>query len=168
MSKKPLKIYIAGPIQGQYNNKAEYDDLPRAFHEVTRIMHQNVQKATQAAIQVMKFGHIPFLPHLNYYLHINSDTEFPRDYWLQYDNVWLDLCDALLYLAPCNGADVELARAKKKGLAIFYHISEVPNLYTNGIKQDLVKVVHRSDLSKPTSTRLLTPKALEQWPKMVQ
>ena len=103
---KPLKIYIAGPILGEYKDR-KHEDVPYALHEVTRIMNLNVQKAIQAAIQVMKFGHFPFLPHLNYYLHINSDTEFPRDYWLQSDNTWPDFCDALLYLAPCNGADKE-------------------------------------------------------------
>ena len=150
---KPLKIYIAGPILGEYKDR-KHEDVPYALHEVTRIMNLNVQKAIQAAIQVMKFGHFPFLPHLNYYLHINSDTEFPRDYWLQWDNTWLDLCDALLYLAPCNGADKELARAKKNGQIIFNHISEVPNLYTQGIPCDFIEIIHRSSMNRAVSTSL--------------
>ena len=86
-------------------------------------------------------GHIPFTPHLTYYLHMASEKPLPKQFWLDFDNVTLDRCDAILHYAWEPGADKELARAKN-GQIIFNHISEVPNLYTQGIPCDFIEIIH--------------------------
>ncbi len=50
--------------------------------------------------------------------------------YLAWDNEWLKACDALLYLAPSRGADIELEEAKRLGLRVYYAEDEVPDPVT--------------------------------------
>jgi len=47
---------------------------------------------------------------------------------MAYDDVWLQQCEALFYIGPSKGADIELARAKELGLQIFHELKEVPDM----------------------------------------
>ena len=40
--------------------------------------------------------------------------------------VWLAQCEAILYLGPSKGADIELAEAERLGLKIYRSVSEIP------------------------------------------
>ena len=94
-----MKVYIAGPY---------------TIGDVA----QNVRNAVEAGDQVLKLGHIPFIPHMAHFWHLLFPG--PYEQWLQWDLSWLESCDALIRLpGQSPGADREVAAAKKIGMAIF-------------------------------------------------
>lgn len=113
---RPMKIYVAGP----------YTPLTNDIHEAPREAYKNVQKAIRAGIEIIKRGHIPFIPHLTHFIHLETDEPLPRDFYYYYDMFWLQLCDALLFLGPSEGANKELNWAAEHGLTIYYSIDEIP------------------------------------------
>jgi len=111
-----LKIYIAGP----------YTPLGVNLHDAPRIAQKNVRNAIRAGIAVIEKGHIPFIPHLTHFIHLEMERPLPASYFYKYDLTWLQYCDALLYLGNSKGADRELRLAKKKGLKVFHSVSQIP------------------------------------------
>lgn len=107
-SGKPLKVYVCGPLSA--DNQRETD--------------ANVAIARRVSLELMERGHFPFCPHLAVYY--NSDRTYEQ--WMAYDDVWLQQCEALFYIGPSKGADIELARAKELGLQIFHELKEVPDM----------------------------------------
>jgi len=89
---------------------------------------RNVDRAIEIFHQLKARGHYPFVPHLSHYLHIHPSC--PDDYgvwWYEFDLTFLDdWADALFFISPSHGATMELERAKKNELKIFYSIDEVP------------------------------------------
>jgi hypothetical protein len=116
--KKRLKIYVAGPI------------TPRgaSAHEAPRVVQKNVDKAIDIGIELMKRGHLPFIPHLSHYINLRTDESFPAEFWYSFDFPWMDVCDALFYIGSSLGADKELEYAKKKKMTIYYSLFEVPSI----------------------------------------
>jgi formate-dependent nitrite reductase cytochrome c552 subunit len=112
---KPLTIYIAGPISAPTKHK----------------MLDNVQKAFDVALEIAKKGHIFYLPHLSVFFDEyaqEKEVSLPWEYWMEFDDVWAQKCDALFYIASSKGTDIELARAKELGKQIFYSLDEVPKV----------------------------------------
>lgn len=108
----PLCIYIAGPLTG--------GDRMR-----------NIQDAIDAGISCMRRGHHPFIPHLSHYTDDRArdcDIVFPYERWLEVDLAWVERADALLYLAPSPGADLELAYARELEKVVFTSFDQVPDL----------------------------------------
>lgn len=109
----PMKIYCAGPYS--------------ADTEVGRL--DNVKKAFDVALVLMKKGHYPYIPHLSHFLDVyaqEKEINLSWEYWMQFDDAWVLGCDALFYIASSRGADIELARAKELGIKIFTSLDEVP------------------------------------------
>jgi len=113
---KSLKIYVAGPY------------TPRAsdLHDAPRIAHRNTMRAIRAGIRIIEKGHIPFIPHLTHFIHLETRKPLPATFYYEYDMTWLKHCDALLYLGDSKGADRELGWARKHGLKIFHSLDEIP------------------------------------------
>ena len=111
-----MKIYVAGP----------YTPSKSDLHDAARIAHKNTLRAIRAGIAIIERGHIPFIPHLTHFIHLETRKPLPRDFYIQYDSIWLRYCDAMLYLGKSSGADRELKMAKDKGLRIFYSVSDIP------------------------------------------
>jgi len=63
-----MKVYIAGPY---------------TIGDVA----QNVRNAIEAGDQVLKLGHIPFIPHMMHFWHLLFPG--PYEQWLQWDLSWL-------------------------------------------------------------------------------
>lgn len=109
-----MRIYVAGPYTAP----------------TTEGRLANTYRAVDAGLALMKMGHAPFVPHLTHFSDERAlETEGAhRGYqdWMDLDDAYLEVCDALLYLMPSRGADIELARAKELGLQIFYSLDEVP------------------------------------------
>jgi len=90
----------------------------------------NVMVALDAGIELIHRGHAPLVPHLTYWLARRATLlgrPISYDRFMAVDDQWLRVADALLYLRPSPGADVELRRAQEIGLRIFTAIDEVPN-----------------------------------------
>jgi len=94
-----MKIYIAGPYtRGD--------------------VAENVHNAIMAAEEIVKLGHIPYIPHLTHFWHLMAQHDI--DFWYEYDLVWLTFCDALVRLpGDSHGADEEVETAESLGKPIF-------------------------------------------------
>ncbi len=78
----------------------------------------NTRNAILAGEEVLKLGHIPFIPHLNHLWHLVSPH--PEEFWYAHDLIWLRKCDAILRLpGESRGADNEMKMAKKWGIEEF-------------------------------------------------
>jgi hypothetical protein len=112
---KALKIYIAGPYTAPSDSEIQ----------------TNVNNAIDAAIMVYKKGHFPYLPHLTHWIELRSKETNQVLKWedyLEMDRVWLEICDALLFLRESRGAKLELDYAKKMNKKIFYNLDEIPTV----------------------------------------
>ena len=90
---------------------------------------QNTQTAIDVGIELIRKGHVVIIPHLSHYTDMRAqekDIDIPWSEWMRQDLAILEKCDALYYIAPSRGADIELARAKELGLKIYYSVDEVP------------------------------------------
>lgn len=108
-----MKIYVAGPYTASSYNQIQ----------------QNVNNAIDAAISVYKKGHFPYIPHLTHWIELRSKETNQNLKWedyLEMDRTWLDNCDALLFLNPSKGANLELEHAKNNNKKIFYSVDEIP------------------------------------------
>ena len=112
----PLKIYVAGPYTPSHGD----------LHDAARVAHKNTLRAIRVGIEIIERGHIPFIPHLTHFIHLETKKPLPAEFYYNYDKIWLKCCDALLYLGPSEGADREKQLAKTLGLRIFHSIDEIP------------------------------------------
>ena len=109
-----MKVYIAGPIT------IGDQDI-------------NVSRAIDAADKLLNLGHVPFVPHLNYFWH----SRYPKshDEWLDYDFEWLPVCDCLLRLpGESKGADEEVAEAELRKIPVYHNIDRIPNAVATTFK----------------------------------
>ena len=81
----------------------------------------NTRKAIEAGELLIELGFVPFIPHLTHLWHLVSPHEI--DYWYDYDNEWLNKCDALLRLpGESEGADAEVNRMFAIGKYVYFSI----------------------------------------------
>src|SRR5205807_9899003 len=113
-----LKIYVAGPYTPTSGN----------LHDAVRKDHQNTLRAIGLGLKIIEKGHLPFIPHLTHYVHIESKAALPKEFFQRYDLTWLEYCDALYFMGPSEGANLELKWAKSRGLKIFTELSQVPRV----------------------------------------
>ena len=100
MSKKQVRVYVAGPY-----SKGD--------------VAVNVRNAILVANRLRDAGFAPFLPHLTHFWHL----VVPRPYedWLDLDNQFIPFCDALLRIpGESSGADKEVALARSLDIPVFY------------------------------------------------
>lgn len=99
-----MRVYIAGPY---------------TLGDVVA----NVRQALDAADEVLKVGHTPFVPHLNHFWHLVHPG--PYEQWIAWDAAWLPLCEALVRLpGESRGADGEVALAAKLGIPVFPRVAD--------------------------------------------
>ena len=86
----------------------------------------NVREAVLAADELVKLGHIPYIPHLTHFWHLISPKEY--EFWLKYDSSFIeDWAECLLRLNnESSGADREVDRARQIGIPVYYDIKAVP------------------------------------------
>ena len=85
---------------------------------------KNVIRVMGVGDELLKLGHIPFLPHLSHFW----DATSPKPYkvWLDYDLKWLEVCDILLRLdGDSTGSDIEVAVAERLGIPVYYKIEDI-------------------------------------------
>ena len=110
---QPMKIFVSGPYSAETKEERE----------------RNALKAVDAGIRLLKRGHTPFVPHLTHWMDTRAlelGYEFSWQHYMDYDDEWLQECEAILHLGSSKGADIELSRAKELGLRIFYDEAEIP------------------------------------------
>lgn len=107
-----MRIYVAGPLTSDTQEE----------------MIRKCNVAIDAGVRLMQKGHQPLVPHLMQWLDFRAKKNGVVFNWQDYMNwclVWLRQCEALLFLAPSKGANIELEEAKKAGMQIFYSVEEV-------------------------------------------
>ena len=111
----PLTIYVAGPYTADTN-------LGKL---------NNVFTAIRICLKLIHRGHIPFCPHLTHYVDKVAGylgIKLSWEFWMRYDEVWLDKCDALYFIGPSRGASRERRRAEEAGKPVFIAVGEVEDL----------------------------------------
>lgn len=109
-----LTIYVAGP----YSADTEKGRLA------------NTQKAMDIALALIKKGHYPYIPHLSHFVDIHAKEQgidLSWEFWMHFDFVWLEKCDALFFISESPGANMELGRMDELGRKVFYDLGEVPD-----------------------------------------
>jgi len=105
-----MRIYVAGPY-GDSNLK--------------HIIARNVAAADAIGRELALLGHTPYIPHKTTW-GWEDDPRITYDDCICIDLEWLGLCDALFFLGPSPGANLELEVAVRCGKRIFVSIGEVP------------------------------------------
>jgi len=110
-----MKIYVAGPFTTKEDGK---------FHNNPKKLAENLRKAREIGIKLVKIGHYPYVPHT----HIGACGEdISYDELMAINLTFLrGWADALLFLGPSRGANIELLEAGKMGLTIFTSIDQIP------------------------------------------
>jgi hypothetical protein len=111
---KCLKIYVAGPY---------------TTDDVTQI-DLNVRRTIDIGLVLWKKGHFPYIPHLTHFVDLRAKETGVKMKWedyIEWDRVWLELCDALLFTGSSKGADIELEYAKKLRKTIYYDVKSIPS-----------------------------------------
>ena len=102
-----MRIYVAGP----YTADTDEERM------------NNVKRAIDAALDLYKKGHHPYIPHLTHLIDERAKETgmviTREDYVRRWDEPWLEVCDALLLLADSPGAREELDTARNLGKEIF-------------------------------------------------
>jgi len=118
MSISPIFIYISGPYSAP---KIEKNQNVRQH-----IILQNIQKANNIALAIVKKGHIPFVPHTM--MRDWGDVhQISRNKVLKVCHKWVEKCDALFFINSSDGADSEYNVAKDLNLTIYRNLDEIPN-----------------------------------------
>jgi len=115
------RIYVAGPYTAPN----------------PRLTQLNVNRAIEIGCALIRKGWTPFIPHLTHYIWLHPKGDFDWEVWMELDKVWLEVCDALFFIAPSRGANIELELAKKLGLKIYYKLEDVPDLSKHSEETDL-------------------------------
>lgn len=109
----PLRIYLAGP----------YTAATLAGKTA------NVKKAIDVGIVLYLRGHYPLIPHLSHFIDLEAKSRGTPLGWSEYmstDIAWLRFADAMFFIGPSPGANVEYKEAKKHDMKIYYDIAKVP------------------------------------------
>ncbi len=109
-----MRIYVAGPYSGTNPSQVEH----------------NIRTAVAAGVEIIRRGHYPYIPHLTHYVDLVRDTTLHLSWedHLDWGLAWLDKADALLYLAPSRGANIELDYATRNNKQIFRAVDDIPVL----------------------------------------
>ena len=89
----------------------------------------NVERAMKIGYQLLRRGHSPYIPQLTHYWHLFIQSQainVPRDRWMELDLAWLRVSEAMFFLGPSPGANVELNHARLLGLTIYLSLEEIP------------------------------------------
>lgn len=109
-----MKIYVCGPYSADTDEK----------------VLDNVHIAIDVGIQLFKMGHTPFIPHLTHWIEKRAirtgEGSIPYEKWLEYDNIWLEHCNAIYVIGRSNGADGEVLYAVERKIWIFTAMDQVP------------------------------------------
>ena len=104
-----LKIYVASPY-------------------TVGDREENVNRAIEAAEQLINEGFAPFSPLLTHFHHLRYPHTW--DTWMMLDIEWLSVCDALLRLpGEGAGADEEVEFARNNEIHVFYTIEQLKEFY---------------------------------------
>ena len=108
---RPLRIYVAGPYRAATPSERDH----------------NICMAEGIGKEILRRGHFPHVPHV----HTRGwDEAVSFEEIMRHDLNEVRLSDALFFIGPSEGANIELERAEKLGKLIFRRLDDVPDLTT--------------------------------------
>jgi|688.fasta_scaffold403896_3 hypothetical protein len=122
MLKKPMFIYVSGPYSSP---TSETDEAKKR-----EIIEKNINIANEAALALVRKGHIPFVPH-TMMRGWEDIHQVPRELALEICHRWVEKCDALYFIAPSNGAESERQIAISLDMPVYYNLDEIDTLNTD-------------------------------------
>ena len=116
-----MRIYIAG----------SYSDS-----NVINILN-NIHEGIRVSAKILKAGHEPFCPFLDYQFQFFDNTLTVEDYY-RYSIAWLEVSDIMVvlpYSDTSRGTQKEIIRAMELDIPVVNYIDEIPfetliNIYT--------------------------------------
>lgn len=126
---KPMYIYISGPYS---------PDSPQNETTLTpqQQIEENIEKANVIALEIAKKGHFPFVPH-TMMRGWEDQHGIERALALNICEKWVEKCDALFFISPSVGAEIERQLAQKLGLPIYGKVDDIPESNNNGFSLSL-------------------------------
>jgi hypothetical protein len=121
-------IYVSGP----YSAPSEPEATRRNKVE------ENIRLANDAAVEIAKKGHVPFVPH-SMMDEWEDDGRLGRDRAMELCHQWVKKCDALYFIAPSPGAETERALAKQHKIPIYRSLDDIPDAspaLTSGLSEE--------------------------------
>jgi hypothetical protein len=109
-------IYISGPYTARGSGSRE---------DARRETLQNVKRAEDAALELIRRGHVPLISH-KMTLGWEEERGLSREIIMDVCLAWVRRCDAVLYLGSSPGADMEKNAAEKGGVPVFFSLDDVP------------------------------------------
>ncbi len=117
-----MLILIAGPYRSGTNDDPD-------------LIQENLDNLENMALPIFRKGHVPMigewvaLPLAR----LAGSSKMGDEAWneIQYPTAHrlLDKCDAILRIpGKSKGADMDVKVAKSKGLKVYYHLDEIPNV----------------------------------------
>lgn len=105
------RVYVAGPI-----SKGD--------------LRENIRRATDAGIELMRLGYAPLVPHLTCYMGGDTPEVLPlgtsQEDWYESDFPWVAVANAVLRLPGDSiGANKEVLLALSLGIPVFYSMDEL-------------------------------------------
>lgn len=82
----------------------------------------NIRRGTKYCVELLKQGHEPFCPWLDYQFQFYDDTLTVADYY-RYSMAWLEVSDCVHVLPNSEnskGTRAEIARARELGIPIIF------------------------------------------------
>ena len=100
-----MRVYIAGPIS--LGDRVA-----------------NIRQAILAADLVLRAGHTPFVPHLDFLWELVVG-DAPYEGRMAYDHEWIKVCGALIRLpGASSGADREVVWARELGIPVYFSVDD--------------------------------------------
>jgi hypothetical protein len=120
-----IRCYIAGPLTPTGRN----GNAQNAAIEYL----MNVKAMLDAAVALIKKGHAPFCPGVDYsyFLSLSRGETITEKEIRDYSLAWLAVCDAILLLPgseTSKGVQAEYQLAVNGGLMIYNSLEEVPGV----------------------------------------
>jgi hypothetical protein len=111
-----MRVYVSGPISAETDEK----------------ILENVNIALDISIALIAKGHHPFTPHLSYWLEKRAIRtgvgKYTHEWWMEHDKYWVGVCDALFFIAPSPGANLERGWALDWGMPVYTCLEDVPSI----------------------------------------
>ena len=106
-----MRIYIAGALTDDVQEK----------------MLENVNRAIEVGVELLKLGHVVFIPHLSYFIELNTNCDLSYEDYMRNDLAWLEICDAIFLLRHSEhsrGTQRELNFAIKRNIQVIVALED--------------------------------------------
>lgn len=92
----------------------------------------NVDASIELAREIIKKGHIPFVPNLYHHIHEGWENSPNEEVWIRIVSAWIEDCQALFVGSERSsdwlnsGVRREINIARALGMTIYWHLEDIP------------------------------------------